>query len=572
MTSRNRISIIFGPCPDCITKIQLNRTTVFLLLIVAAGLALRLWGIDFGLPFSYANDEYHEVMRALELGSGGFNLERTGKGGFYYLLLLEYGIYFVWLKLTGVVQSSADFARHIVRDPSALYYMGRVTAAAFGALTIALVFAMTRKAFSVGAAFFAAIFVCANALHVDLSHRIGVDVPLACLTAAALYFALRLAIDGIARDYKWAALFAALATTTKLPGILLAVPLLTAHILYVRRSGGSPKQWLRSRDLWISVGLFALVLIVTNPGILFDKGLLSPFAPRPDDARAGAFEEGEFLVRPNLFVFYFDVMRASMGWPLFVASLAGLGYAMWKRTAADWVLVPFAVIFYVVIASTSSDVLYYPRYVLPILVVLAALAARLLCELWQNLARSNAVVATAVIGAVIAVPTIQAVREDHVLTKTDTRTLAKDWIEQNVPAGSRILIEGLKINPVKGTVQLQDTAEAIERRIAYWRKVEPKQAKFLQLELQVLEGRTFDLELIHLSDAESLETYERRGVEYFVVRPARFLESRRSDGGSVKLLKALRTDPRVTLVKKFSEQPLERPGPELEIYRLIRRE
>ncbi len=555
-------------------KIQLNRITIWLLLIVAVGLALRLWGIDFGLPFSYANDEYHEVMRALELGSGGFNLDRTGKGGFYYLLLVEYGIYFVWLKLTGVVHTSADFARDFVRDPSALYYMGRVTAAAFGALTIAVVFAVTRKAYSVSAAFIAAIFIGANALHVDLSHRIGVDVPLAFLTAAALYFALRLAIDGTARDYRWAALFAALATTTKLPGILLAVPLLTAHVLYVRRTGTAGGQLLRSRDLWISIGLFLVVLIVTNPGILFDKTLLSPFTGGGGGA-AGAgedFEEGDFLERPNLFVFYFDVLRSSMGWPLFVVSLAAIAYGVWKRTASDLVLIPFALIFYVVIASTSSDVLYYPRYVLPILVVLAPLSARMLSELWQRFARSNTVAAAAVVAALIAMPAAQAVREDHLLTMTDTRTLAKEWIEQNIPQGSKILIEGLKINPVKGTVQLQDTAEAIRRRIAYWRKVEPKQAKFLQLELEVLEGRTFDLELIHLSDVESLDSYARRGVEYFIVRPARFVESRRSDGGSAKLLKALRSDPRVTLIKTFAEQPLERPGPEIEIYKLNRSE
>jgi hypothetical protein len=451
--------------------------------------------------------------------------------------------------------------------------MGRATAAAFGALTIALVFATTRKAYSAAAGFFAAIFICANALHVDLSHRIGVDVPLACLTAAALYFALRLAIDGTARDYKWAALFAALATTTKLPGILLVVPLLTAHVYYVRRTGGAARQWLTSRNLWVSVGLFALVLIVTNPGILFHSNPLALFIDSDAaPANPDLLEEGTLPMRPNLFAYYLGALRQSMGLPLFGVSIAGLAYGMWKRTPADVILVPFVLVFYVAIASTSSDVLYYPRYVLPILVVLAALAGRLLYELWQRLGRSNVLVATALAGALIAVPAIQSIRDDHLLTQTDTRTLAKDWIEQHVPAGSKILIEGLKINPVKSTVQLQDTPDAIRRRIAYWRNVEPKQAKFLELELQVLEGKTFDLELIHLSDTESLEAYERRGVEYFVIRPERFMESRRREGGSQRLLHALRSDPRVTKIKEFPEQPSVRPGPAIEIYRLNREE
>ncbi len=70
-------------------------------LVLVLGLAclFRLWGTWYGLPYSYYDDEYHEVMRALELGMGGFNFERTGKGGFYFLLFLEYGLYYVSLKL-----------------------------------------------------------------------------------------------------------------------------------------------------------------------------------------------------------------------------------------------------------------------------------------------------------------------------------------------------------------------------------------------------------------------------------------------------------------------------------------
>src|SRR5687767_13076048 len=88
-----------------------------LCLLVASAL-IRLWGIDYGLPFVYWVDEYHEVMRAMELGAGNFNLARTGKGGFYFLLFFEYGAYFVFLKATGAIETVKEFAELFARDPS----------------------------------------------------------------------------------------------------------------------------------------------------------------------------------------------------------------------------------------------------------------------------------------------------------------------------------------------------------------------------------------------------------------------------------------------------------------------
>lgn len=552
-----------------------DRDTALLLLIVAVGLALRLWGIDFGLPYSYANDEYHEVMRALELGSGRMNLERTGKGGFYFVLLVEYGVYFLWLKLVGVVDSAADFALEFVRDPSAFYFMGRFTAAVIGASTIAIVFCLTRKAYSVRAALLAAVLLCVNTLHIDLSHRIGVDVPMTCLATAALLFAVRIAENGSAADYRWGALFAALAMSTKLPGIVLIVPLLLAHTYHVRAAGGGSGRWLLNRDLWLAAVLFAAVVVITNPGILLHSNPLALFLDGSggDASDVDEQDSGDMLYegRPNLFTFYLWVLLQSMGWPLFLVALGSVAYALWRRTPADLILISFALVFYLLISITTSEILYYPRYVLPVLAVLTILSGRLLGELWQmSRLTHHPAVALTIIVALIAVPTVRSVQGNQLLAGTDTRTLAKEWMEAHVPQGAKVFIEGLKIKPIKSTAQLKDSAENIRRRIEYWKPREPKQARFLELELQVLEGKTFDLELVRRSEIRSFAHYESVGVEYFVVRPDALLKSRRSDQQGVLLLRALRSDSRVSMVQGFYPDRRRTPGPIIEVYRLKR--
>ncbi len=254
-------------------------------LVLVLGLAclFRLWGTWYGLPFSYYDDEYHEVMRALELGTGGFNFERTGKGGFYFLLFLEYGLFYVSLKVLGVVDSAREFAEYFVRDPSAFYLMGRVTAALIGTFTVAAVIYFGKRAYGATAGLLAGLFLAINVLHVDLSRLIGVDVPMAMLAAISLCFGLRIATGGTRRDYLLAALFAGLATTTKLPGILLLIPLLIAHGYAVANMRGTLRDWIRAPELWLACAVFLLVVVVTNPGLVAGGDFLSLFTERASE-------------------------------------------------------------------------------------------------------------------------------------------------------------------------------------------------------------------------------------------------------------------------------------------------
>ena len=234
--------------------------------------------------------------------------------------------------------------------------------------------------------------------------------------------------------------------------------------------------------------------------------------------------------RPNLYLYYLDVMRISMGWPLFVIGIVSVAYAAWRREAADILLLSYAVANFVVISSTTSEVLYYPRYSLPIIVVFAALSGRALADLAVKSSSRSSWAATFVLALCVAIPVGQSITTAYALSQPDTRTLAKRWFEANVPDGSKVLIEGGKISPDGQTIPLQDTREVLRRRIQYWSKVEPKQAKFLELRLSVHSGVGYELEYVRLNSIQSLDAYVQHGVEYFVVRPDSFTERLRMTG------------------------------------------
>jgi 4-amino-4-deoxy-L-arabinose transferase-like glycosyltransferase len=557
--------------PNAIARARPAALLALAATVVAAAI-LRLWGIDYGLPFSYFNDEYHEVLRALQLGSGSFNLHRVGKGGFYYVLFVEYGLYFVWLKASGAVSSAADFARDFVRDPSAFYLMGRATAALCGTLTVLVVYGIGRRAYAPGAALMAAAFLAACTLHVDLSHRIGVDVPMTLAVAAALLYALRIAESGRRSDYVVAAILAALATTTKLPGVLTLVPLTIAHVMNCRGRGVGLRGTLTARPLWLAAALFLLVLVATNPGVFVYSNPVALFtAP---EVPAGEMEEAlpAVTAAPNLYFFYLAVIRDALGLPLALLAAAGVALAFWRRTRADVILLSLGLVFYLAISSTGSATLYYPRYALPVIVVLVVLAARILQELWESRLPGRRVLLPVAVAILVAFPLVESVRVNHLFAQEDTRTLAKEWIEGRIPPGTRIWIESQKIKPSNGTVQLNDDPGNLARRIEYWKTAEPKQAKYLALVLETQSGVTYDLELARVGQFKSLAEYLASGVEYFVVRPDYLSESRRTNAGSVRLLEDLRSSPDVKRIQAFYPDPRERPGPAIEIYRVARAE
>lgn len=198
--------------------------------ILLLGLVLRVWGIDFGLPYLFHADEGFEVQRALQLGSGSFDFDRIAKGGYFYLLFLEYGVFFALAWLSGIVSSAEDFARLYITDPSYFYLIGRYTSAVLGTATIFYLYKLCERAGLGRFALAAALLLAVNPLHVAQCHYIVVDVPLIFLCVYAFYLFSRLNAQSSRLFYAWIGAVIAMAAFTKLPGIVLILPLILLHV------------------------------------------------------------------------------------------------------------------------------------------------------------------------------------------------------------------------------------------------------------------------------------------------------------------------------------------------------
>jgi len=112
--------------------------------------------------------------------------------------------------------------------------------------------------------------------------------------------------------------------------------------------------------------------------------------------------------------------------------------------------------------------------------------------------------------------------------KTNTRTLARRWIERCVPDGSRILIEGNEVAPSALTVQLKMNAAALDQALIALhdgKPIPPKKAWYYKLQQRALSQLpTYHLVLLgssHTAYGPYEPIRERYQLEYVVMREDR---------------------------------------------------
>lgn len=445
--------------------------TLFALVILSA-LALRIWGTGFGLPHIYHPDEPHEVYRALRLGAGSFDFSayRALKGGYFYILFLEYAIFFTILSITGAVHGAADFAMRFALDPSEIWIIGRLTTAVMGTGTVVLLFFLGEKAYRdrrIG--FMAAVLLAFSFRHIFDSHFITVDVPMTFVLVAGFMFLLKITGKGTLRDYLASALLLSFAVQFKIVAGAAFFAFASAHLLGTLRNRDTAKErWKRFGFSFFAAVLFYLA---GNPGIVVNAGeILSYFTGSFSGGSAPSGFATTMSHRDYLGIrFYARSYTESSGIVITALTAAGLILGAVRRRRSDIILLSFILPLGVVLVF--SQTVAAPRYLIPILPFLYLLASVSLIELWKKIPEMTRMSA-AIRGAMLllvtlsVVPPVQrAIKNDLQYSMPDTRTNARKWITANIPAGSRIAISGDDFFPSSGTVAIPISAEYMREKV-----------------------------------------------------------------------------------------------------------
>ncbi len=352
--------------------------------ILAGAAALRLVGIQYGLPYGSLldPDEQNVVPRAWRMTHGG-GLDPH---------------FFDWPTL--VTYLLAPFQAW-QSEPS--YLTGRLVIVAVAVAGVGAAWWLGAAAYGTVAAAVAAIVTAVESTHVAFSHAAVTDVPLTTFVTIAL----ALLVTG---RFELAGIAIGLAAAAKYPGALVVVPLLVV-------------AWRQWRRLALSLALAFVAFLAAAPFVILDAGSTwSALTRIQREHRRGwlGFEHDHWS----------GLAFAGRLWdglgPVLVIAAVALAVALVKRSRrGDVVLGTFVLAYYASLLPLHS---HFPRYVLPLVPALGALAGRF---------RAFAPVTL----LLLVVPLAWSIRDDARLTRTDTRIVAARWIAAHVPQGSTIAAE-----------------------------------------------------------------------------------------------------------------------------------
>jgi hypothetical protein len=388
-----------------------------LLVLVASGLALRLWEYRAFLPQVFYSD-YIQITQATDLLRDGSFMERSSYPVTHtYVYAAADVVAYSWDRILGGPDWATFIENLTVRDQGLRHVIGRVYTAIMGSLLALAVYRLARVRHARKVALLAAAFAAFSPAHVIYGHQPRIHVPgILALTLAAIPVVQCLdSSTGWRRAAAAGAACAGVAAIFQFGFFLFVTALgLVGFGALLRR-----RTWRRAVTLGLILGIafgatLGILHLVTHP-----PGVVRP-APG-----SGTFDNVGTLGIPTVAVEGVSVERFLQRFPLFFVHWCGaepfvaLGVVVYLaraiRRRAPWseliALGLYPLLVFLVLGTTYTEV-RYSLSALPFLGILAAEALVRARPMWLR---------AILVAASVLVPLASSIRYDILIGADDTR-------------------------------------------------------------------------------------------------------------------------------------------------------
>lgn len=474
-------------------KRNLNLTIVLLVAV-----AIRVWGVRFGLPQRTHIDEPAYVLAALKIASGNFNIPYPTLSPNLYELILTfgYGALYAVYRIAGVYLSGLEFGRSYLVDPTPFYLLARLTSVLLSAIAVYITYLIGEKLIGKLGGILAALILAVVFIDVRHAHFAEPYALLSLFSITCAYFGFRFVENGKIINLVLSAGLAGMAFALRSSmALLFVIPVFSSLKRGSKniRSLGDLGQYVR---LIVPFAMSALVgFVLAYPGILIEPSQFLDAFRYYRDLASGAQGFQGFIFNPGSgWQFYFENFVVGLGGPLILASVCGLIIILLSvnHRRRWWLIISFPLI-YMMLLGTSK--MAFIRYSVPLMPYIALLAAVGVSSAYDYGTKKNKnlgwLLLITLMGLIIFIPLKNDVLLDNLLTRQDTRAIAKWWIESNLPVNSKIALQWFT-----PTLATENDPEPESSRIF----------------------RTFIIDpFVSNPDYYSIEYYRKNGFKYLIV-------------------------------------------------------
>jgi hypothetical protein len=406
---------------------------VVLAMLTLIGGWLRFQAIGFGLPDKFRPDEEYVVSRAL-----GFEKDWNPHFAIYPAaqMYVQHAALWTYATLNG---QGAHFRDAYAGDSQALAYLiARGTSALFGTASVPAIYFASRSAFGGGAALVAAAILSCAILPVQESKYATSDAAAVFWLIVAIAMVLRVAAKGRDRDYLGAGLFTGIAAATKYPAIALLFGIAASHLEARRRERHS--LWFCFWDIRLLILVCALLLgfLGSTPYFLTDwTQTVNDYRYQQGFVLYGVGNPQASSGLPWLMLY---ALPDGFGIPLEIVFTLSLVWAAMSKKLGALSLLAFVAIS--LIGLNFSHYVFYRYLLIPMgaMIILAgAFMDSLVARLSHHVGRHVAMPIAVITLAIVLTPLLKEdLSLNRLLSRADTRTLARVWITRHIAPGSTI--------------------------------------------------------------------------------------------------------------------------------------
>ena len=441
-------------------RVWCERAAVAALLIVALG--VRLFGNTWDHGYLFHPDERQVVFVTADLELSWppdwdslFSPASSWNPGFF-----SYGSFPLYL--LRIMANASSVVWPAMSNLRSSYVIGRVISALADVGTIALAYALGRRLYGRWTAFLAATFLTFAVLHVQLSHFYAVDTLLTCAIMLVLVLSVRLVDKPTLGRMLGAGMALGLACSIKISAAALMAPLAVAWIGALalgRRENGAQAE--RSgghlgaeavRGIIAAGWIAAITFVLLEPYALIDLVFFHDAVATESMMVSGSLDLPYTRQYARTVPYIYQIAQTiwwSLGLPLGAVGFSGAVAMIWGLIRAalkrKWsslfpevIPVVWFVIYFGIIGAFHAKFL---RYMLPLTPLLCLWGARLLDRLVHHGGRAARAAGRGQAVVVVAASALYTLSFLHIYATVHPWEQATEWICEQVPAGSTLLIE-----------------------------------------------------------------------------------------------------------------------------------
>jgi hypothetical protein len=422
------------------------------ILVLALAAYFRFASLATGLPQRSSRPDEYTVLLAAANVRNDFRLHYWIYPGMFVYLMWAwcYVAHLVLPFLTG----GLSYGEAVHQQPTSLLVAGRALSATASVATVGLTMAIGRWLGDRPTALLAGLLTAVNTLPERDAHSMKADAMLSLALLATIAVILRQRTPGRARD--GICLGAAVGSACGMK--YSAIAGLLAYAGAVIDGGPGWRRWLPPARLWVGAVVAAAVFLVTSISIFYDY---QSFRNLTTWNALAVFNPGHELTSELSDVVGY--LGQGIAWQSFdyhltrslrigsglLTAFALLPALVWSFFFAGPKWRTIAVSFLLYLALIGSSAVRLVRYFSPLAplvsLMVAAAAVRAVERVASERARPALLVGLALVLA--WEPARRARAYVRVAGATDTRVLATDFLEHNLPRGTRIGILGTRVWP-----------------------------------------------------------------------------------------------------------------------------